>query len=324
MDDEQHRSLDRTNEEDFVSSGSSVSRTQTEIEAMLVPQLLAAASVGFGNNVLMITVGRLLCGVGGGVTSVAAPVYIGEIATPSQRGLLGSSFQLMLVTGMLLGYLLVHLYPGGGCQFFLDLSFNLYDSHDSCSGKSVYLVLRSDENGAKRALKWLRGKDYCITTELEEIQNSVAKQNIGSLTFRELSKPSILKPFTICVFLMFFSQFTGTNAIVFNLNVIFEASGGKMDSNTQSCIVGVVQVAATIISSILSDRAGRKTLLILSAFAMVICLIVLGVFFYLQKNDPALATSIGWLPLVSLMIYVTFFSIGFGPIPWAIMGELLP
>ncbi|XP_065556829.1 facilitated trehalose transporter Tret1-like isoform X2 [Artemia franciscana] len=281
--------------------------------------------VGFGNNVPMILAGRLLCGLGGGTTSVAAPVYVGEIATSNRRGLLGSGFQLMVVTGILLGYFVGAFVTWWWLSIisgFIPLMFMI--AMMFVPESPVYLISKNDENGAKKALQWLRGAHYGIGTELEEIKHSIAEQNARSITFRDLFESSVLKPFLICVALMFFQQFSGINAALFNLNIIFSASGGDMDSNTQSCIVGIVQVAATVVSSVLVDRAGRKILLISSAFVMAVCLVALGVFFYFQENDPALAANLGWLPLVSLIIYIIFFSFGFGPLPWALMGELLP
>lgn len=87
-------------------------------------------------------------------------------------------------------------------------------------------------------------------------------------------------------------------------------------------IIGIVQVVATFVSVMIVDKAGRKLLLIISACAMAICTICLGVYFFLQKQDEASVESITWLPLASLIIFIACFSIGFGPVPWLMMGEL--
>ena len=47
---------------------------------------------------------------------------------------------------------------------------------------------------------------------------------------------------------------------------------------------------------------------------------MMGVFFYLMETDPDSVSTLGWLPLLSLIIYITAFSIGFGPVPWVLMG----
>lgn len=55
---------------------------------------------------------------------------------------------------------------------------------------------------------------------------------------------------------------------------------------------------------------------------MIACLILLGGFFYLLDNHPDTVRDLGWLPLASLSIYMVAFSLGFGPIPWIMLGEI--
>lgn len=55
---------------------------------------------------------------------------------------------------------------------------------------------------------------------------------------------------------------------------------------------------------------------------MSVTLVTLGLFFYIQQNDPKLASQLGWLPVTSLGIYIVAFALGFGPIPWLLVSEL--
>lgn len=87
-------------------------------------------------------------------------------------------------------------------------------------------------------------------------------------------------------------------------------------------IIGVVQVVATFVSVMIVDKAGRKLLLTISACVMAICTICLGVYFFMQRQDVASVADIGWLPLASLILFIACFSLGFGPVPWLMMGEL--
>lgn len=123
--------------------------------------------------------------------------------------------------------------------------------------------------------------------------------------------------------LMFFQQFSGINAVIFYTNNIFEAANSQMNPSLATIIVGIVQTLATIVSSLLIEKAGRKILLIQSCIIMGICLIVLGVYFKLQA-DMVDVSSLGWIPLVCLVLFIISFSLGFGPIPWMMMAELFP
>ncbi|ENN70162.1 hypothetical protein YQE_00027, partial [Dendroctonus ponderosae] len=91
--------------------------------------------------------------------------------------------------------------------------------------------------------------------------------------------------------------------------------------------VGVVQVIATFISSLIVDKFGRKILLIASAFFMAFSGTLLGVFFTLKDRnlvDEQTLQNIGFLPIVSMVIFITVFSLGFGPIPWMASSEIMP
>lgn len=127
----------------------------------------------------------------------------------------------------------------------------------------------------------------------------------------------------ISLSLMFIQQFSGVNAVIFYTSSIFEAAGSDMDKNLSPIIVGIVQFVSTFVSTLVVDRLGRKILLLGSALVMFICTLLLGVFFYL-KDDNQDVDSIGWLPLLSLCLFMVAFSLGFGPIPWMIVSELFP
>jgi len=114
------------------------------------------------------------------------------------------------------------------------------------------------------------------------------------------------------------------NAIIFYTVDIFNAAGTGLDPNLCTIIVGAVQVCASIASAILMDKAGRRILLLVSGVAMTLSLAVLGGYFYMKANQPDVASTIGWLPLTCLILFIVAFSIGFGPIAWMMVGEILP
>lgn len=123
--------------------------------------------------------------------------------------------------------------------------------------------------------------------------------------------------------LMFFQQFSGINAVIFYTNSIFRSAGSKIPSEIATIIIGVVQTIATYISSLLIEKAGRRLLLLQSCIIMGLSLIVLGVYFKL-KSDSYNVASFGWVPLISMILFIVSFSMGYGPIPWMMMAELFP
>lgn len=135
---------------------------------------------------------------------------------------------------------------------------------------------------------------------------------------------SYCKPLIISLGLMFFQQFSGINAVIFYTAHIFELTGSSMDPTMCTIIVGVVNFGSTFMANVLIDRLGRKILLIVSDVVMIVGLGLLGGYFYIHKNHAEMVEGLGWIPLGSLMIYVVAFSLGFGPVPWLMLGEIFP
>jgi SP family facilitated glucose transporter-like MFS transporter 8 len=104
-------------------------------------------------------------------------------------------------------------------------------------------------------------------------------------------------------------------------SVLFQSAGSTLEPSTATIIVGVIQAVATFVSTLVVDRLGRRILLLLSDFVMAICTLLLGIYFYLKDEDSDIS-SLGWLPLTSVCLFIVTFSLGYGPIPWMMVGEL--
>ncbi|KAJ9586908.1 hypothetical protein L9F63_019499, partial [Diploptera punctata] len=123
----------------------------------------------------------------------------------------------------------------------------------------------------------------------------------------------------------FFHSILKTQNRLYYKIIIFKIdAGSQLEPSTSTIIVGAIQVIATFVSTLVVDRLGRRKLLILSDCIMAICALLLGVFFYLKDAEKNDTSSYGWLPLLSVCLFIVVFSLGFGPIPWMMIGELFP
>ncbi|KAB7497332.1 Facilitated trehalose transporter Tret1, partial [Armadillidium nasatum] len=290
-----------------------------------IPVLIGWILIAAAQNFAMLIIGRIITGFYCSLISLSVPTYVAEFSSPQIRGALGSGFQLLVFVGILFSYCM-------GVTFtnfrWIAISCAVIPCICSllmllCKESPFYLLSKGKDQEAEAALKSFRGDSYDgIETELRAIRESLEESRRRKATFSDLKKPYILKPFLMSIGLMFFQQFSGINAVLFNLASIFEKAGSNLSSNVSSIIIGLTQIVGTFIGSLLMDRAGRKSLLIFSSSVMIISLTALGIFFYYLKFSPSVAADIGWLPLVSLILYVISFAVGFGPIPWLMMGEL--
>lgn len=178
---------------------------------------------------------------------------------------------------------------------------------------------------ATKSIQWLRGKQYDPTEEIAELQNDIEERKAQTLTFSQaMSRTTTIRGLVISMGLMFFQQVSGINAVIFYTNDIFGAANTGIKPELATIIIGVMQVIATFVATVIVDRAGRRILLLISDSVMAICTLVLGIYFYVQEND-ADGTKLagwGWLPILALCVFIVSFSLGFGPAPWILVGEL--
>lgn len=288
---------------------------------MVIPFTLGWLLLIFANNVIMFYAGRFITGLSGPAFSSVAPIYTAEIVENEIRGTVGSYFQLLLTTGILLSYVLgtfvdmrvLSIISGIIPVIFFGVFMFMPES-------PVYYLKKGDEDSAKKSLTRLRGIQYNIENELQNQKHALEECNQNTTSFWTLIKSrAALKGFIIAYGLMFFQQLCGVNVVIFYTNSIFEKAGSDLDPHYSTIVIGAIQVLAVFVSTLIVDRIGRKILLLASIIFLALTTCALGVFFYLLENQ---GTSITWLPLTSLCIFIIMFNMGFGPVPWLMMGEI--
>lgn len=270
----------------------------------------------------MVYAGRSIQGFCVGLTTLTLPIYLGETIQPEVRGFLGLLPTTIGNIGILFCYVLGSYIdwkilaaigatlpiPFMICMWFVPETPRWY-------------ISQGKYEEARSALQWLRGKKTDVKDEFFEIETNCKAQVATRGGIRELFKMVYLRPLLISLGLMFFQQLSGINAVIFYTVTIFEKSGGSVDSNLSSIIIGLANFFATLGSNVVIDRVGRKILLNLSGFFMAISLGALGVFYILQHKNHDVS-HLGWLPLATLIVYIIAFSIGYGPIPWLMVTLL--
>lgn len=113
------------------------------------------------------------------------------------------------------------------------------------------------------------------------------------------------------------------NLVCYVCICLLQKSKTSIDENWCSVIVGIVNTITVLVSAALIDRLGRKILLYTSSTIMAITITSTGIYlYYIEHFENQI--DLRWIPLVSMILYIIGFSIGFGPIPWLMMGEILP
>ncbi|XP_067013918.2 facilitated trehalose transporter Tret1 isoform X1 [Anabrus simplex] len=274
--------------------------------------------------IVLVYLGRFILGLAVGVSLVLVPLYSEEIAEDSIRGAVGAYLDFMLCIGFLymyvlgtfLSYISFTVTAGIIPLIFAVTFFWMPET-------PTFLVSKNLITEAENSLKWLRNskEGYNIDTELQCLRARFEKTSDEEQPSQ--SKRTTMKAVAIIFGLMFFQQMCGINAVIFYTVQIFEDAGSSLPSDICTIIVGVVQVIAVFVASLAVDHLGRRPILLFSSTVMAICLASLSAYFYFRENAFDIE-SWRWLPLASLIVYVIVFSVGFGPLPWFMMVELVP
>ncbi|XP_032680221.1 facilitated trehalose transporter Tret1-like [Odontomachus brunneus] len=287
------------------------------------PFLLSWAIIILASRLWLIMAARFLIGIGVGAACVLMPIYVSEIAETSARGTLCALFQVFLTVGILLAFILGSVMNYTEFAIVCALVELIFLASFVWMPESpVWLVNVKRESEAKSALAILRGNIYDPSEELAEMRRAMeAMTSKNSSVFDLIRSPATRRAMLATLGCMFFQQMSGINAVIFYTTTIFEESGSSIPADVASIIVALVQTVMSAVAAVIVDRAGRKPLLILSSGVMSVSLVALGLYFKI-KDDGGDISTLGWLPLTSLTLYMIVFSVGMGPIPWMLMGEL--
>ncbi|XP_058116663.1 facilitated trehalose transporter Tret1-like [Anopheles ziemanni] len=278
-------------------------------------------------TVVQVLVARFIQGLGVGFVMTVQTMYIGEIASNQYRGALGSLMQLCIVTGILYVYCVGPYVSYHALQWACLAIPIVFDATFFFMPETpAFYIAKGDKGKAAESLSFLRGMTVeGIQEELQEITTTVedSLKNRGTLVDLLRNKGNV-KALIICCGLISFQQLSGINVILFYSQNIFASTGTSMEPAISTILVGVVQVLASGATPLIVDRLGRKPILLASAGGMCVSLAAMGTYFYLKYTNAPTLGSLGWLPILSLILFVTLYCVGFGPLPWAVLGELFP
>ncbi|KAI9396231.1 hypothetical protein POPTR_004G097800v4 [Populus trichocarpa] len=296
-------------------------RTRTfQLDA--IPLTIGALLCATAQSVQTMIIGRLLAGIGIGISSAIVPLYISEISPTEIRGALGSINQLFICIGILLA--LVAGLPLAGNPIWWRTMFGisavpavLLALGMAFSPESPrWLFQQGKFSEAEKSIKTLNGKERVadVMTDLTVGSQGSAEPEAG---WFDLFSSRYWKVVSVGVALFFFQQMAGINAVVYYSTAVFRSAGIASDV-AASALVGASNVFGTTIASSLMDRQGRKSLLITSFFGMAASMLLLSLSF----TWKALAPYSGTLAVLGTVCYVLSFSLGAGPVPALLLPEI--
>ncbi|KAL1336731.1 hypothetical protein AAHE18_10G083300 [Arachis hypogaea] len=280
----------------------------------------------------VLILGRLLVGLGVGVASVTAPVYIAEASPSEIRGSLVSTNVLMITAGQFLSYLvnLAFTEVPGTWRWMLGVSGVPAVVQFVCMlflpESPRWLFIKNRKNEAVDVLS----KIYDLARLEDEVdfltaQSEQDRQKRNNVKFWHVFRSKEIRlAFLVGGGLLFFQQFTGINTVMYYSPTIVQMAGFHANQLALllSLIVAGMNAAGTVLGIYLIDHAGRKKLALCSLAGVIVSVVLLALAFFKQSTSSS--EVYGWIAVVGLALYIGFFSPGMGPVPWTVNSEIYP
>ena len=286
--------------------------------------ILSAVGCGFAGNAATFIAARFIGGVGIGISTVTAPLYISEIAPPAYRGRLAGMFQFNIVFGIVLAFgsnaIIARLAGEDAWRWMLGIAavpsviytimcFGIPESPRwliGCKGD------RKKAMGVLRLISPGSSEDE-LEKQADEIQEASRAEKQAASRFWTWR---LRLPISLAFLIAFFNQLSGINAILYFAPRIFEMTGlGPQAALLQSVGIGITNLIFTFVGLWLIDRVGRRTLLYIGSYGYIVSLGLTAWAFFTQHHAIVPAC---------IFAFIAAHAVGQGTVIWVLISEIFP
>ena len=284
--------------------------------------IISAVGCAFAAGVSSFIAARFIGGLGIGISTVAAPLYISEIAPPAYRGRLAGMFQFNIVFGIVIAFLSNALLAGIGenawrwmlgVAAFPSLLYTLMCFAIPESPRWLLGRKRDREAGLK-VLRLIRPE--ASPAELEGQADEIMAASSEQTTAGRFWTRRLRIPILLAILIAFFNQLSGINAVLYFAPRIFEMTGlGAKAALLQSVGIGVTNLIFTFVGLWLIDRLGRRTLLFIGSFGYILSLGLTSWAFFTQHFS---------IVPICIFGFIAAHAVGQGAVIWVFIAEIFP
>jgi SP family arabinose:H+ symporter-like MFS transporter len=276
----------------------------------------------FSQEVYSFMAARFIGGIAIGVSTVAAPLYISEIAPPERRGRLAGMFQFNIVFGILVAFLSNYLLARLGDDSWrwmlgvMAVPSVIYTLACLIIPESPrWLIGRKDDRAAgTRVIRLIY--PLASDAEIESKVDDIAAVSHGATSTGRFWSPQLKTPILLAFLIAFFNQLSGINAILYFAPRIFELTGlGAKAALLQSVGIGITNLVFTFVGLWLIDRLGRRTLLYIGSFGYIASLGLCAWAFFTKTYA---------IVPVCIFSFIAAHAIGQGAVIWVFISEIFP
>ena len=284
--------------------------------------IVSALGSALAWNVEVFILARFIGGVGIGVSTVVAPMYIAEIAPPAHRGRLAGMFQFNIVFGIVVAFLSNALLAGIGddawrwmlgVAAFPSIAYTLMCLALPESPRWL-LTRKGDRADGLRVLALI--EPGASPSQLQQHADEIVAASSRQTTAKGFWSVRLRVPIMLAFLVAFFNQLSGINAILYFAPRIFELTGlGSRAALLQSVGIGITNLIFTFVGLWLIDRLGRRTLLTIGSFGYIASLGLCAWAFFTHHYAIVPAC---------IFAFIAAHAIGQGTVIWVLISEIFP
>lgn len=282
--------------------------------------LTSAIGSGLATDPWMFAIYRFIGGLGVGASTIAAPIFISEIAPAKDRGKLVALYQFNIVFGILMAFVSNYLLKDFGSEpWRWMIGMEAFPAFIYCL--LIFLIPESPrwlitiKDNVEKAIPTLKVMDpnTDVQVQIANIKADHVKDEINE----NIWMPRYRYPLILAFLISFFNQFSGINAFLYYAPRIFEIAGLQQSSALLSSIgIGITNLIFTYIGMMMIDRFGRRQLMFIGSIGYIISLSLVAIAFYLEIKGMAVP--------IFLFMFIASHAIGQGAIIWVFISEIFP
>jgi len=239
---------------------------------------VSAVWSGLATDVWSLIIARFIGGLGVGISTVTAPLYISEISPSDRRGRLTGMFQFNIVFGILVAFLSNWLLGKTGdnawrwmlgveavpALIYTLLCFRLPES-------PRWLIARGRREEGEQVLRLIMPEATPADIAKTAAVIAAASQQASSADAAGFWSRRLRVPILLAFLIAAFNQLSGINVILYFAPRLLGLAGIGNPLLASVCI-GVVNLIFTFAGLWLIDRLGRKTLLTIGSLGYIVSL----------------------------------------------------
>ncbi len=277
---------------------------------------------GMATDAISFMIARFIGGVGVGISTVAAPLFISEIAPAQYRGRLAGMFQFNIVFGILIAFVSNSFLGSLGEQawrwmlaieavpalIYSLMCFGLPQSPRWLIGR------KEDRAGGIEVLRLIYPDRP--ESEIESMADEIVAVSHETASAGKFFSARLRTPILLAFLIAFFNQLSGINAVLYFAPRIFEMTGlGEKAALLQSVGIGVTNLIFTFVGLWLIDRLGRRTLLYIGSFGYIASLGLCAWAFFTETYSIVPAC---------IFAFIAAHAVGQGAVIWVFIAEIFP